>query len=46
MQRVVIIEFDSVETARACYESPEYQEARKHRVPVATATMLIVEGFE
>jgi uncharacterized protein (DUF1330 family) len=45
-KRHVVIEFDSVETARACYNSPEYQEARKHRLPVATATMLIVEGAQ
>jgi uncharacterized protein (DUF1330 family) len=45
-QRHVVIEFDSLETAKACYDSPEYQEARKHRAPVATATMLIIEGVE
>ena len=43
-KRHVVIEFDSVETAKACYDSPEYQAAREHRVPVANATMLIVEG--
>ena len=44
--RHVVIEFDSVEQARACYNSAEYQAAREHRLPVATATMLIVEGNE
>ncbi|GIL02425.1 MAG: hypothetical protein BroJett030_23240 [Alphaproteobacteria bacterium] len=43
-KRHVVIEFDSVEAARACYDSPEYQAARQHRLPVATAVMLIVEG--
>ncbi len=42
--RHVVIEFDSIEQARACYNSAEYQAAREHRVPVAKATMLIVEG--
>ena len=45
-KRHVVIEFDSVETAKACYNSPEYQAAREHRLPVATATMLIIEGME
>ncbi len=44
--RHVVIEFESLEKARACYNSPEYQAAREHRVPVASATMLIVEGVE
>lgn len=44
--RHVVIEFDNVEQARACYNSAEYQAAREHRVPVATANMIIVEGIE
>ncbi|MGN6145252.1 MAG: DUF1330 domain-containing protein [Mesorhizobium sp.] len=42
--RHVIIEFDSYETALACYESPEYQEALKYRLPASEARVVIVEG--
>jgi uncharacterized protein (DUF1330 family) len=42
--RNVIIEFDSYETALACYNSPEYQEALKHRLAAAKAHFVIVEG--
>jgi len=42
--RNVIIEFDSYETAVACYNSPEYQEALKHRLAASTAHFVIVEG--
>lgn len=43
--RVVIIEFDSVEQAQACYESPEYQEARRFRENAADATFMVVESL-
>lgn len=43
-QRSVVIEFDSYEQALACYHSPEYQEARRHREGVAQAEIIIVEG--
>lgn len=42
--RHVIIEFDSYDMAVACYDSPEYQEALKIRLPAATARLAIVEG--
>ena len=44
--RVVIIEFDSVEQAEACFNSPEYQAARAHREGAADARFMIVEGLE
>jgi uncharacterized protein (DUF1330 family) len=44
--RNVIIEFDSVEQAKACFNSPEYQAARQHRLPAAEAEMIIVEGVD
>jgi uncharacterized protein (DUF1330 family) len=44
--RNVVIEFPSFEAAKACYESPEYQEAKAIRVTVADAEMVIVEGVE
>lgn len=42
--RNVVIEFDSVETAKACYNSPEYQAAKAIRLECAEAEMVIVEG--
>lgn len=42
--RHVIIEFDSYETALACYNSPEYQEALKHRLAGSVGKVAIVEG--
>lgn len=42
--RQVIVEFDSYETALACYNSPEYQEALKLRRAYSTAHFVIVEG--
>ncbi len=42
--RNVVIEFDSMETALACYRSPEYQSAKAHREGAGIANILIVEG--
>lgn len=42
--RHVIIEFDSYETALACYNSPEYQEALKRRLAGSVGKVAIVEG--
>lgn len=42
--RNVIIEFDSFETALACYQSPEYQQALQLRLASSTAHTVIVEG--
>ncbi|MCB1458648.1 MAG: DUF1330 domain-containing protein [Nitratireductor sp.] len=44
--RHVVIEFDSLEKAQACYNSATYQEARKHRLGASTGRLVIVEGFE
>lgn len=44
--RNVVIEFPSVEAARACYDSPEYQAAKAIRQQVADAEMIIVEAYE
>jgi uncharacterized protein (DUF1330 family) len=45
-QRHVVIEFDSFETAKACYHSPEYQAAGKIRDQYSTANIVIIEGYE
>ncbi len=43
--RNVIIEFPSVDTAKACYNSAEYQAARANRVDAALFDCVIVEGL-
>ena len=44
--RVVVLEFDSLDQARAYYNSPEYQAARQHRIGAAEFDAVIVEGVE
>lgn len=44
--RTVVIEFADLETALACYHSPEYQAAKALRDPVSTGDMVILEGWE
>jgi len=42
---VVIVEFADVAAAHAWYDSPEYQEAKAHRLKAADYRVLIVEGL-
>ena len=42
--RNVVIEFADYATAVACYNSPEYQAARHHRIGAAEAELMVVEG--
>ncbi len=42
--RNVVLEFDSVEAARAFYLSEDYQRAKKKREHAATVDYIIVEG--
>jgi uncharacterized protein (DUF1330 family) len=44
--RHAVIEFPSYEAAVACWKSPEYQEARKVRLPVSTMDIVVIEGYE
>jgi uncharacterized protein (DUF1330 family) len=44
--RNVVIEFPSFQAAIDCYNSPVYQAARAHRLPVSEAELVIVEGYE
>lgn len=44
-QRHVVIEFDSLEAARACYHSEEYERARSLRQNACVASITIVEGM-
>ena len=41
---VVMLEFPSMDEARAWYDSPGYQEALKHRVAGADCQAVLVEG--
>jgi uncharacterized protein (DUF1330 family) len=43
-KRIVIIEFPSVEQARAWYDSPEYSAIKGIRHRAATSSMLLVHG--
>ena len=42
--RNVIIEFASIDDARDCYNSPEYQAAKAIRQKVADGEIVLVEG--
>ena len=44
--RTVVIEFKDFETAKACYDSVSYQDAKALRDPVSTGDMAIVEGYD
>jgi len=44
-QRLTVVEFDSMETAKAFYNSPEYQAAIKMRLGAANMKMLLVQGI-
>jgi len=44
--RTVVVEFDSVEQARAWYESESYQAALPLRLGASTCNGVIVPGFE
>ena len=43
-KRLVVLEFDSVEKAKAWRASPEYAEAKKVRERCARSNMIVVEG--
>lgn len=43
--QTVVVQFDTVEAARAWHESPEYAEARKLREAAADSNAVIVKGF-
>jgi uncharacterized protein (DUF1330 family) len=42
--RVVVVEFDSVEQAKTCYHSPEYQEIAPIRQGASDGKAILVEG--
>jgi len=44
--RNVVVEFPSLEVARACYNSPEYQQGLAFRKASAVADVIIIEGYD
>ncbi|SFR53111.1 DUF1330 domain-containing protein [Litoreibacter janthinus] len=44
--RTVVIEFPSLEAARNCYDSADYQAAKAIRDPISQADLVIVEGYD
>ena len=44
--RNVVIEFPDYATARACYNSPEYQRAIALRTPHSAGDIVIIEGYD
>src|SRR5690349_3580717 len=44
--RIVVLEFPTVEQARAWWSSPEYTPAKEIRQRNATTKMILVEGYE
>jgi uncharacterized protein (DUF1330 family) len=45
VEGVVIVEFPSMQEAKAWYDSPAYQEARQHRFRGAKYHAVLVEGL-
>ncbi len=45
-ERMVMLKFADVETARRMYNSPEYQAAVKVREGAAEASFIVMEGLE
>ena len=44
VSRIVLMEFDSLESARAWFNSTEYKIATKARIGAATVTLTLVQG--
>lgn len=44
-KRLVLVEFSSVEQAKAWWSSPEYADAKALRQATAKTQMIVVEGF-
>lgn len=44
--RNIVLEFPDYETALACYNSPEYQEAKALRDGCGEADLIVIEGYD
>tara|TARA_B100001093_G_scaffold467439_1_gene486650 strand:- start:266 stop:556 length:291 start_codon:yes stop_codon:yes gene_type:complete len=44
-ERTTVVEFNSYEKARQCYESTEYAKARSLRKQSAKSDFILIEGF-
>jgi uncharacterized protein (DUF1330 family) len=42
---VVVVEFPDMAAARAWYDSPEYQDAKAHRLKAADYRVMLVQGL-
>ena len=45
-ERNVVIEFASLQAAKDCYHSPEYEAALAIRQEVAVSDLIIIEGYD
>ena len=45
VDRTTVVEFESYEKAKQCYESPEYKKARNIRKQSASSDFILIEGF-
>jgi uncharacterized protein (DUF1330 family) len=45
-ERLIVVEFDTVDQAKCFYDSPEYKAARKLREGAADMNMLLVSGVD
>lgn len=45
-ERNIVLEFPSLDAAKACWSSPEYAVAKALRTGCATADVLIIEGYD
>ncbi len=45
-QHNVVIEFPSGDAARACFASPEYQDALQHLSKMGSTDLIIIDGYD
>jgi uncharacterized protein (DUF1330 family) len=45
-ERNIVLEFPSLEAAKACYADPAYQRAKEIRAAASTADIIIISGYD